>query len=140
VSGKNFEEWLMNLGFPFVTTIDTVLLRVQNLESAAEWYTHVLGFKPVYTAPEERLIVLAVGTETSLTLHKQGSTSATVTHQIPRCYPIFYTPDIEAAHERLRAIGVEVQPISGKEGETRWFAFRDGEGNYLEMCHYETSG
>lgn len=129
----------MNLGLLLVTKIDTVLLRVQNLESATEWYTRVLGFKPIYTDMEERLVVLAVGTETSLTLHEQRSNHATMIHQIPRCYPIFYTPDIEATHERLKTMGVNVQPISGEDGETRWFAFRDGEGNYLEICHYETS-
>ncbi len=121
-----------------LTRIDTVLVRVHNLEATRVWYSNVLGLQPVYEDADERLVVFGVGSGASLTLHELKAGEETVAGCGARCYPIFYAEDIEATHRHFMEHGVVVGPITGEVGGTRWFVFEDIEGNPMEVCHYES--
>lgn len=120
-----------------LSKIDTVLLRVHDLQTAREWYANILGFQPVFEDANERLVVFGVGSGTSLTLHELKPGEGEVGSN-SRCYPIFYTEDIEAAYRHLVEKGVIVGRLMGEAGGTRWFTFKDNEGNSMEVCHYES--
>jgi GTP diphosphokinase / guanosine-3',5'-bis(diphosphate) 3'-diphosphatase len=113
--------------------IDTVLLRVHDLDAAAAWYETRLGLARTFADPAERLVVLDVGGATSLTLWalKRGEVPAPA--EAARPFPIFRVSDARAAWSRLRDRGVAVGELAAANGVTS-FQFRDPDGNVLEAC------
>lgn len=126
----------MNQTKGIFTKIDTVIVRVGKLAEAQAWYEQKLGFRPSYIGEQERLVVFNVGGETPLTIYELKPGEMTEPQSTASSYPIFYADDIQAAHELLSARGVEVGPIEGEPDGTQWFAFKDCDGNQLEVCHY----
>jgi catechol-2,3-dioxygenase len=129
-------EESMNRADSTFTKIDTVIVRVRNLEEAQAWHEKKLGFRADYVDEKERLVVLNVGGETSLTIYelKPGEMMAP---QSTGSYPILYARDIQTAHKLLSERGVEVGSIEGEPGGTQWFGLKDRDGNLLEVCHYQ---
>jgi catechol 2,3-dioxygenase-like lactoylglutathione lyase family enzyme len=113
--------------------LDTVLLRVHDLDAAAAWYETRLGLARTFSDPTERLVVLDVGGATSLTLWalKQGEAPASA--DAARPFPIFRVRDARAAWSKLRDRGVGVGELTAAGGVTS-FRFRDPDGNVLEAC------
>lgn len=113
--------------------IDTVVLRVRNLESARRWYEQHLHLTTTFVDEHEQLAVLSVGEHHSLTLWqlKPGETAAS--SGVATAYPIFAASDARAAHEQLFGSGLHPEPIQDGPG-IRFFGFRDPDGNRLEAC------
>ncbi|MBO2518606.1 MULTISPECIES: VOC family protein [Limnochorda] len=107
--------------------IDTVFVRVRNLDEAVAWYTQHLGLEVRWRHPGVACLNLG---ETPLTLLEAGEAF----HPVEEAPFNFYAPDIEAAYARLRAAGVPVDEQITDDGGVRWFGFRDPDGNRLEVC------
>jgi catechol 2,3-dioxygenase-like lactoylglutathione lyase family enzyme len=117
--------------------IDTVIVRVRNLEQARDWYQQRLGLDPVYFDANERLVVCGFGGATSLTIWElKPEEEPSFSSGNLGTYPIFFSEDIEAAHQDLAERGVKVGSIQEGNGGVRWFRFWDLEGNIFEVCHY----
>lgn len=127
----------MNKAEGLFTKIDTVIVRVRELEEAQAWYEEKLGFRAGDVDEKERLVVLNVGGETFLTIYELKPGEMIAPQSTARSYPIFYTGDIQTAHRLLSERGVEVGSIEGEPGGTQWFAFKDRDGNLFEVCHYQ---
>jgi catechol 2,3-dioxygenase-like lactoylglutathione lyase family enzyme len=54
---------------PF-TKVDTVIVRVPDLEKARKWYEEKLGLQPAVTSEKERLVIFKTGGETSFTVYE----------------------------------------------------------------------
>jgi catechol 2,3-dioxygenase-like lactoylglutathione lyase family enzyme len=113
--------------------LDTVLLRVRDIDLAMAWYREKLGFAQPYFDPEERLAVFDLGGTTSLTLWelKSGETLGAGDHA--RAFPIFAVADARETWALLRDRGVDVGDVVDSGGVT-YFTFRDLDGNLLEAC------
>jgi catechol 2,3-dioxygenase-like lactoylglutathione lyase family enzyme len=117
--------------------IDTVILRVKDLEKARRWYEEKLGFEAGYVGSKEKIVVFNLGTTpTSLTIYelKPGEKSS-LKNGVQRTYPIFYSENINNSYETLRNRDVRVGKIEG-DSESQWFSFYDVDDNQLEACHY----
>lgn len=116
------------------TRIDTVFLQVKDFDRAIEWYHEVLGLmlRWKYDGEDSGYACFNVG-ETPLTLVRlpEGEQVRHTTHALFN----FYTRDIEATHQHLRAKGVDVDPVTRTPGVT-FFDFRDPDGNWLSVCHW----
>lgn len=115
----------------FLQGIDTIILRVTNIEQSKEWYTRKLGLKAMHYDEQLRLVVLDTFSPTSLTLwetkeHIQPNPHATA-------YPIFRTADASQAHKQLKARDVHVGALTTDHVVT-YFTFYDLDNNVLEVC------
>lgn len=117
--------------------IDTVIVRVSELQRSSSWYQEVLRLTPVYEDPGERLVVLSTPDGGSITLLelRPGESLAPSTAATP--YPIFAVDDAAEVHEALQAHGVGPDPVGEGTG-VRFVGFRDPDGNRLEACEILT--
>lgn len=116
---------------PLFSRIDTVIVRVRDVDRARDWYSDKLGLRSVFDDPAERLSVLDAG-GCSLTLWelKPGESAGAAACGT---FPIFAAEDAEAAHAELGRRGVAAEPVQ-EGGSVRFFTFRDPDGNRLEAC------
>ena len=109
--------------------IDTVFLRVRNLDAALAWYTEHLGLTVRWRQPGVGCLNVA---ETPLTLLEatDGFT--------PASEPTFnfYAADIDGVYQRLQQAGVVVDDQITDSPGVRWFDFQDPDGNRLEVCWF----
>lgn len=110
--------------------LDTVILRVRDLAAARQWYSAKLGIEPVFEDADQGLAVLGLEGGTSLTLWALADGEAVAASST---FPIFAVADASAAHSRLTAAGVSVEPLVEAPG-VRFFRFADVDGNALEAC------
>ena len=111
--------------------IDTVIVRVSDVEAAKKWYQTKLGFAPEWVDPAAKLVVLHTGSPTSLTLWQTESAGSR--NSETAAFPILKTTDARAAWEQLKNGQVHVAELV--EGEqVRFFRFYDPDGNVLEAC------
>jgi catechol 2,3-dioxygenase-like lactoylglutathione lyase family enzyme len=117
------------------TRLDTVIVRVRDLARAKAWYQEVLELTPRFET--DYIVVFDTGGPTSLTLEYPGPEvdAQVVRAGAARCYPIFYTDDIEGVHNLLSSRGVKLGPIAS-DGTVQYFAFEDLEGNFFNVCHF----
>lgn len=110
--------------------IDTICLKVNDVENASLWYQNVLVFKETFR--DEYYRILSIGNSAiPLTLEKgEGSASSN------QVYPIFYTRNIEASYEKLKENGVTVSAIEA-DGVNQYFDFYDLDGNQLQACYWK---
>ncbi|GAB4334740.1 MAG: hypothetical protein OHK0038_12110 [Flammeovirgaceae bacterium] len=115
----------------FLQGIDTVILRVSDIEKSKKWYTQKLGLKEIHQNEKLKLVVLDTFSPTSLTIwetdDKIKPNPRTTT------YPIFRTIDAKNAHEQLKERDVNVGDIITNHVVT-YFTFYDPDNNVLEIC------
>ena len=111
--------------------IDTVIIRVSDIEISKDWYQVKLGLLPVWDDPKMNLVVLDTNSATSLTLWQTKKKISI--HQETASYPIFKTPDASALREALIISGIQVGEIIQDE-HVKYFFFYDPDGNILEAC------
>jgi catechol 2,3-dioxygenase-like lactoylglutathione lyase family enzyme len=113
--------------------LDTVLLRVKDIDLAKSWYQEKLGFSEPYFDPAERLAVFDLGGTTSLTLWELKGEEIRSAAEHTRPFPIFSVSD---AHETRRVLmdrGVTAGEVI-ESGGVSFFTFTDPDGNLLEAC------
>ena len=111
--------------------IDTVIVRVKDIETSRKWYREKLGLSPLWDDPNMKLTVLQTNGTTSLTLWQTGEEIST--NRETASYPIFKTPDASALKDQLQTRGVETGDVIEDE-YVRYFFFYDPDGNILEAC------
>lgn len=119
--------------------LDTIILRVRELDPALAWYRDVLGISVAFEDPEEELAVLGMGHGTSLTLYTLSPDEVPPVPGTAGPFPIFATEDATGAHAMLRARGARVDQIQ-EGGGVRYFAFYDLDGNRMEACQILAEG
>ena len=111
--------------------IDTVIIRVSDIEISKNWYHEKLGLLSVWDDPKMKLAVLDTNSATSLTLWQ--SEKKINIDQETAAYPIFKTPDASALREVLMRSGIQVSEMIQDE-HVKYFLFYDPDGNVLEAC------
>ena len=111
--------------------IDTVIIRVSDVNLSKKWYSEKLGLTPIWDDSNLKLVVMDTGSRTSLTLwqtdekiHSNKNTAS---------YPIFRTLDAKASRNELLNSGVDVSEIIEDE-VVKFFQIYDPDGNILEAC------
>ena len=111
--------------------IDTVIIRVNDIETSKKWYQEKLGLTSLWDEPKMKLVVLDTKGPTSLTLW-QTNEEISVQRETAS-YPIFKTPDATALKEELLNRGIETGEII-QDDYVKYFFFYDPDGNVLEAC------
>lgn len=118
---------------PF-SRLDTVILRVRDIDAASAWYQGLLGVAPAYEDPAEGLVVLPVGDSGSLTLWRlEAGAPRVASAGRAGTYPILGISDAGAAHAFVASHGGAPGAVEAGEG-VRFFGFTDPDGNFLEAC------
>ncbi len=118
--------------------IDTVILRVRDVDAAERWYVDALGFSTDFRDPEERLVVLRVGSHHVITLWELKPGERMPDPDDAGTYPILGVSDAPRARELLGERGAVIGELADGPG-IRFFSFRDPDGNRWEACE-TTSG
>ncbi len=111
--------------------IDTIIIRVSDIEISKKWYQEKLNLKPIYDDPKLKLVVLDTGGPTSLTLWQ--TEKVIQNNPDTSSYPIFRTPDARSANQELKERGIKVGEVID-DGFVKYFHFFDPDGNILEAC------
>ena len=118
-------------GIKLLQGIDTVIVRVSNIETSKEWYLEKLGLALLFEDAKMKLVVLDTNSPTSLTLWQTEQTFSV--NRGTASYPIFKTPDADALKQELLNRGIEVGEII-QDDYVKYFLFYDPDGNILEAC------
>ncbi len=116
-----------------ITGVRTVGIPVTDQDRAIDFYVDTLGFEKrldVDLGGGRRWIEVApagAGTSVALVRSREGLPAGVETGIR------FVTPDAEAVHTDLRASGVDADNILRWEGVPPMFAFRDQDGNGMEI-------
>jgi catechol 2,3-dioxygenase-like lactoylglutathione lyase family enzyme len=111
--------------------IDTIIIRVKNLQAAKDWYVNRLQLDPVWEDEAAKLLVLETGGSCSLTIWE--TSAAGPVQKESTSYPIFRITNAEQARNTLMANGVECGEII-EDDSICFFQFQDTDGNPLEAC------
>ena len=111
--------------------IDTVIIRVSNIEKSKEWYVHKLGLTVLFEDVKMKLIVLDTNSPTSLTLWQTDHTFSV--DQNTASYPIFKTSDADTLRQELLNREIESGEII-QDDYVKYFLFYDPDRNILEAC------
>ncbi|MCD5322180.1 MULTISPECIES: VOC family protein [Pontibacillus] len=113
-----------------IERIDTICLKVRDVEKSSKWYQDVLGFRVAFK--DKGYVVLNVGEGgVPLTIEEgksEGHTNGS--------YPIFFSNTIEQLHKSLEEQGVQVDSLH-EDGFNHYFDFYDPDGNRLQVCFFE---
>ncbi|MEW6360604.1 MAG: VOC family protein [Acidobacteriota bacterium] len=111
--------------------IDTIIVRVSNIEVSRKWYQEKLDLKPIWDDPNLKLVVFDTGGPTSLTIWQ--TEKEIQNNPDTSAYPIFRTPDAISANQELKAKGINAGEVID-DGFVNYFFFYDPDGNILEAC------
>ncbi|NEU10109.1 VOC family protein [Flavihumibacter sp. R14] len=111
--------------------IDTVILRVCNIDVSKAWYQVKLGLKPIWEDSRMSLVVLDTNSPTSLTLWQTDQLVSV--NRRTASFPIFKTTDATLLREVLESRDVEVGEVI-QDALVSYFPFYDPDGNVLEAC------
>lgn len=116
---------------PLLQGIDTLILRVTDIQSAKAWYSEKLGFPCLYEDENLKLAVLDPSGPVSLTLWETNEKIET--NPKTSSYPIFRSADARSTREKLNCSGVKVSDLVNDHAII-YFTFQDPDGNHLEVC------
>lgn len=111
--------------------IDTIIIRVSDIELSRKWYQEKLSLKPIYEEAKLKLVVFDAGGTTSLTIWQTDKPIQF--NPDTASYPIFRTLDAKSANQGLKEKGVKVGDVIEDDFVT-YFHFFDPDGNMLEAC------
>jgi lactoylglutathione lyase len=116
-----------------ITEVRTVGVPVSDQDRAVEFYVGTLGFEKRLDVPygdgQRWIEVAPTGTSTTIALVPAREGVPTSVETGIR----FTTADADADHADLRARGVDADDVLRWEGVPPMFAFRDQDGNGLEI-------
>lgn len=113
-----------------IERVDTVCLKVRDIEKSSRWYQETLGLVEHYK--EEHYVILKIGESgVPLTLEKGEPNSGGSS-----TYPIFFSSSIEKAHQVLSSQGVVVTDIK-QDGLNTYFELVDPDGNKSQLCNWK---
>lgn len=116
---------------PTLEGIDTVTLRVSDIQKSKTWYTEKLGLKLVFEENELKLAVFETCGITRLTLWE---TKEPITvNSKTACYPIFRTSNAEQLRQELITREIRVDEIT-HYNHVSFFNFYDADDNVIEAC------
>jgi catechol 2,3-dioxygenase-like lactoylglutathione lyase family enzyme len=121
-------------GKPPFSVADNCVVEVRNLYAVRDWYKEKLGFREAAKDREEDSVRVFTdlhisNDDTLLSLVELAPGTSPV-----RSHVIFYSKNLEKAHQWLTGRGVAVQPPTADSGGNRFFQFQDLEGNTIEVC------
>jgi catechol 2,3-dioxygenase-like lactoylglutathione lyase family enzyme len=111
--------------------IDTIIVRVSDINRSKLWYQEKLGLQPVYEHPEINLVVLDTNSATSLTVWQTANPIQN--NKETASYPIFRTSDAKTARQNLLDKRVDVSELI-TDDVIKYFQFFDPDNNVLEAC------
>jgi catechol 2,3-dioxygenase-like lactoylglutathione lyase family enzyme len=115
----------------FIERIDTVCIKVRNIEESSLWYQEKLGFKVVYQGESYRVLSIS-DSSIPLTIEQENDT----TSRSVQTYPIFFTKNIKETYRSLKEKGVNCGEIQ-IDGVNNFFDFYDIDSNKLQVCFWE---
>jgi catechol 2,3-dioxygenase-like lactoylglutathione lyase family enzyme len=118
-------------GIKLLQGIDTVIVRVSNIETSKEWYLEKLGLTLLFEDAKMKLVVIDTNGPASLTVWQTGQIFSI--DRGTANYPIFKTPDPDTLRQKLLNRGIEAGEIIQDE-YVKYFLFYDPDGNILEAC------
>src|SRR5262245_45305430 len=113
------------------TKFSHVMMYVNDLDRAINWYTTVMGFTTRFAAIPHYASMFHPGMNFQLDLHPAPADSPHVGHG-PIVY--FASEDLDKTIADLRAAGVSVSDPRSEGGSARFTDLRDSEGNVLGLC------
>ncbi|MBA2174892.1 VOC family protein [Halobacillus locisalis] len=114
-----------------IERIDTMCLKVSDVEKSSQWYQEILGFEVAFQNKGYRVLKVGSG-GIPLTIEEGVTTTGSSQN-----YPIFFARDIEGTYEKLVSEGVKVDPLQN-DGVNHFFDFYDLDGNKLQVCFFES--
>lgn len=113
-----------------IERIDTLCLKVSDVEKSSKWYQELLGFKVAFKDDGYRVLSVGNGDGVPLTI-EEGDTVPNANQS----YPIFFTKDIKGTYEKLKHQGVRVGELY-YDGVNNFFDFYDLDDNKLQICFF----
>ena len=114
-----------------IERIDTLCMKVKNVEKSGDWYENLLGFSVVFKGEGYRVLRVGDGSNVPLTI-EEGN----ITHNADQSYPIFYSKDIQGLYEKLKEHNVKVSKLHD-DAINHYFNFFDLDDNKLQVCHFK---
>jgi catechol-2,3-dioxygenase len=118
---------------PLFTKVDTVVIRVRDLEQARVWYREKLGVRELFGDKGKNLVVTTVGADTNLTLWQIKSGEELAPSSSVGSYPVLMAADATQIHRVLTERGVKTKPVQSG-GSILWFSFFDLDDNRIDVC------
>lgn len=112
--------------------LDTIIVRVKNLEESKNWYIENLSFFPVYSDEESKIAVFDMAGTTTLTLWQLEEDEPGGTRNQGNTYAVFNCDNAEQVFKSLKKKGVFVDSFAASE-EVSLFNFYDPDGNKFEV-------
>lgn len=111
--------------------LDTLIIRVKNIEESKNWYIENLGFFPVYSDDESKITVFDMAGTTTLTLWQLEEEGSGGTKSPGNTYAVFNCENAEQVFKSLQKKGVAVDNFAASE-DVSLFNFYDPDGNKFE--------
>lgn len=112
--------------------LDTVIIRVKNLEESKNWYIDNLNFFPVYSDEESKITVFDMAGTTTLTLWQLDENEINGTATSGGAYAVFNCDNAEQIYKSLKKEGVTVANFTASE-DVSLFNFYDPDNNKFEV-------
>ena len=112
--------------------LDTLIIRVKNLEEAKKWYIENLGFFPVYSDDVSKIVVFDLAGTTTMTLWEMNESEIAGTVNQGNAYAVFNCDNAEQLFKSLKKKGVSVDNFVSSE-DVSLFNFYDPDGNKFEV-------
>ncbi|MGE5633367.1 MAG: VOC family protein [Caulobacteraceae bacterium] len=113
--------------------IDTIFIKVRDMDKAVEWYTKTLGLKLKWRNDEGGYAAIEIGGAPITFVLDKDNENFRPYEESPF---IIYVRDIEEARNSLTAQNVQAGPIETLY-DSKWFWFKDPDGNVARVCHYK---
>lgn len=120
----------MKGGAILIEKIDTVCLKVINVEVSSKWYQDIMGFKETYKGEGYRNLSIG-NSEVPFTI-EEGYVMPTN----KGTYPIFFTKDISVTYKKLKEQNVNVGELLN-DGVNNFFDVYGPDNNKLQICYWK---